>query len=77
MKTKENLGAQHAIIQFCLCLFIVTFPFYLTRQTILSQSLFNQVLIIFIWGIGSIGIYIILGSLLKKCYREMIKEKQK
>lgn len=66
-----KLGAQHAIMQYCLCIFCITLPLYLIYEYWSTQEIYSQVLIIFIYGMAGLSIYTILGSIFEKYYLEM------
>ena len=67
----KNLGARHAIMQLCLCIFCITLPLNLIYEYWITQDISSQFLIIFIYGVAGISIYIILGSIFKKYYSKL------
>ena len=74
-KDKEKNDYLFAIISFSLCITLTFLPLYLFKEFIKSTPLWFQPILIIIFGIGGIGLYVILGFRLREIQLKMEKMK--
>jgi len=56
-----KMGFNFVIIQFCTVITLIFFPLYLFESFIQSCPFWSQPFLILIFGIGGIGLYVIVG----------------
>ena len=76
MIKKRKVGNMESLIQFCSCMTIIVGVLLYFQDYLLELSIFLEVFFILLFGIGAIGLYLIVGNQIRKSFDWLEEEKK-